>query len=105
MLTPAERTLRAKLAAHTLHAHGGTSTTAGTAAFLAKFAREVDPDGILSPEERARRAQHARQAHMARLSLASCRARSRNAKATPVFVTSEAAQEVRRVSDEHPTAA
>jgi hypothetical protein len=105
LLSPSERTLRAKLAAHTLHAHGGTSTIAGTTAFLAKFVREVDPDGVLPPEERARRARHARQAHMARLSLASCRARSRNAKAAPVIVTSEAAQEVRRASDERPSAA
>jgi hypothetical protein len=83
LLTPSERTLRARLAAHTLHARGGTSTSAGTAAFLAKFVREVDPDGTLPPEERARRAQHARQAHMARLALASCRARSRKAGAPP----------------------
>jgi hypothetical protein len=36
--------------------------------FLRKFELEVDPDGILSPQERAFRAEHAMKAHMARLS-------------------------------------
>jgi len=75
LLSPSQRTLRARMAAHALHAQGGTSTAAGTAAFLAKFERQVDPDGILPPAERARRAEHARKAHMTGLALASSRAR------------------------------
>jgi hypothetical protein len=30
----------------------------------AKFEREVDPEGKLSPQERAKRAEYARKAHM-----------------------------------------
>ena len=69
-LSPAERTLRARLAAHAMHAqHDVRQTTAsGRAAFRARFEREVDPDGCLDPEERARRAALARRAYCARLS-------------------------------------
>ncbi len=38
-------------------------------AFLARFDRQVDPDGQLSPEERAVRAEHALKAQMARIRL------------------------------------
>jgi hypothetical protein len=47
---------------------------------LARFEREVDPSGELSVDERRRRAEHARQAHMARLALLSVQ--SRRARAT-----------------------
>jgi hypothetical protein len=47
----------------------------GRAAFLTRFEREVDPDGTLDPQERARRAEHARSAHFARLALASAKAK------------------------------
>ena len=77
LLSAAERKLRAKAAAHALHAQGGTSTTAGTRAFLARFEREVDPDGALSPDERARRADHALRSHMAKLALRSSQQRAR----------------------------
>jgi hypothetical protein len=76
-LSPAERSLRARLAAHSMHArHDARQTTAAArAAFLARFEAEVDPDGILSPEERRRRADHARSAYFARLALAAAKAR------------------------------
>lgn len=77
MLTPSQRTLRARAAAFALHAKGGTSTKAGTAAFLARFEREVDPTGILTPVERARRAEFARKAYFSRLALKASRARSK----------------------------
>jgi hypothetical protein len=80
-LSPSERSLRARAAAHALHAQGGTSTKAGTAAFLERFERAVDPDGSLPPEERARRAEHARKSYMSSLALKSSRARRRNEKA------------------------
>lgn len=48
---------------------------------MAKFEREVDPDGVLSPEERARRAEHLRKAHFQRLALKSARARRRTREA------------------------
>lgn len=39
------------------------------------FEDEVDPDGVLDPAERARRAEHARKAYFARLALKSAKAR------------------------------
>jgi hypothetical protein len=75
--TPAERSLQARMAAHVMHArHDARVTTInGRAAFLARFEREVDPDDTLDPQERARRAEHARRAYMAGLSLAAAKAR------------------------------
>ncbi|MCW2901105.1 MAG: hypothetical protein JWO67_3370 [Streptosporangiaceae bacterium] len=76
--SPARRALRARMAAHHLHA-GITDPAAHTAparaAFLGRFEREVDPDGVLAPRERARRAEHARKAYFLRLALASAHAR------------------------------
>lgn len=43
------------------------ATRPGTSAFLAKFEALVDPDGVLSPEERAKRARNALSAHMTRI--------------------------------------
>lgn len=80
-LSAPQRKLRARAAAHALHAQGGTSTKAGTAAFLARFEREVDPHGLLAPEERARRASHARKAYMSGLALKASRARTKKAAA------------------------
>lgn len=42
-----------------------------------RFEREVDPDGMLTPQERAKRAEWARKAHMQRLALKSAAARRR----------------------------
>lgn len=42
---------------------------------MAKFEREVDPDGTLPPDERARRAEHKRKAYFGRLALKSAKAR------------------------------
>lgn len=77
-ISPAQRALQARLAAHTLHSRVSdprAHTAPARAAFLARFEAEVDPDGTLSPAERARRAGHAKQAYFARLALASARAR------------------------------
>jgi hypothetical protein len=76
-LSPAERSLRARLAAHSMHARHDAqeTTTAAGAAFLARFEAEVDPDGVLPPDERRRRAEHARRAYFTRLALASAKAR------------------------------
>jgi hypothetical protein len=60
-----------------MHAKNDSRQTSanGRAAFLSRFEVEVDPDGALPPEERRRRAEHARSAHFARLALASAKAR------------------------------
>jgi hypothetical protein len=76
--SPARRALRARMAAHHLHAgipDAAAHTAPARAAFLARFEREVDPDGVLDPRERARRAEHARKAYFLRLALASAHAR------------------------------
>ncbi len=48
---------------------GSAMTSAARKSFLAAFEREVDPDGILAPEERLKRAESARRAHMSRIAL------------------------------------
>lgn len=80
-LSPEERSNRARLGAHALHAKGGTSTEAAREAFLAKFEDEVDPDRVLDPKERAKRAEHARKAHMARLALKAATAKRKKREA------------------------
>jgi hypothetical protein len=76
-VTPAERSLRARLAVHALHARRDPRQTAAAAraGFLARFEREVDPDLRLDQAERRRRAEHARRAYFIRLSLAAIAAR------------------------------
>lgn len=76
---PNERALRARMAAHLLHAQvrDPTGHTASAReAFLSRFEREVDPDGVLEPAERFRRAEHAKKAYFLRLALASRKARA-----------------------------
>jgi hypothetical protein len=78
-LTPEQRRLRASVAAHVQWASEpdrSARTKAARDGLLAKYEREVDPDGKLPPEERRRRAEHLRKAHMARMALASSRARA-----------------------------
>ncbi len=72
---PEERRQIARIAAHEQHAQGRTNTAPARDAFLEGFKEAVDPDGVLEPDERARRAKHALKAHMARLALKSAQAR------------------------------
>ncbi len=77
-LSPAERQMRASLAAHVSWANTEDPTARteqARRAFRERFEAEVDPDGILEPAERARRAEHARQAHYKRMALKSAKAR------------------------------
>ena len=70
-LTAEERTLRAQLAAHSLHStiDSEVHTQKARAAFLARFEFEVDPSRSLPEAERQRRAHQALRAHMSRLAL------------------------------------
>jgi hypothetical protein len=73
-LNPEERRLRAQIAAHVRWAHDNdpaASTAPARAAFLERFEREVDPEGTLPPDVRARRAEHARKAYFKGLALKS----------------------------------
>jgi len=44
-------------------------------AFLRRFEREVDPEGKLPPDERRRRAEHAKRAYMLRLAMRAVQSR------------------------------
>lgn len=83
-LTPAQRTLRARAAAYSLHAkvdsaeHTKAARKAGPGSVAYWFSK-VDPDGSLPVPERTRRAEAARKAYFTKLALASSRARSRKA--------------------------
>ena len=76
---PKEMARRGRIGAYRLHAtHSPKETTkAAREAFMARFEREVDPDGTLSPEERARRAEAARKAYFVQLAHKSAKARRR----------------------------
>jgi hypothetical protein len=76
--TPQDSRLRAKIAAHARWARTSdpaAATAPARAAFDARFAREVDPDGTLPADERTRRADAARKAYFARLAYRSAKAR------------------------------
>ncbi len=76
-LTPAERVLRARMAAYALHArHDPRETTKpARVAFDQRFLDEVEPDRRLPENERLRRADAARRAYFTRLAYLSARAR------------------------------
>ena len=78
VLTPEQRTMRARIAANTRWSREDPKPGAerGQRGLHARFLREVDPDGTLPQAERERRAEAAYRAHMARLALASSKART-----------------------------
>ncbi len=77
-LAPAERSLIGRIGAYSLHARGGTNTGPARAAFLDRFEREVDPEGVLTPAERQKRAKAAKSAYFTRLALKSAQNRKAN---------------------------
>jgi hypothetical protein len=79
-LSPEQRSMSARAAAYARHAQHDPRPFAAkaTAAFLARFEQQVDPERRLDPEERRKRALAARKAYFARLQLASSRARSKH---------------------------
>lgn len=101
-LTEGQRRLRARAAAFAQHAQGRTNTGPATIAQLARFEREVDPDGSLPPDERARRAGYARRSYMTKLALKASRARSKK-KATPADVSEAGVAESEVHHHAHPT--
>ena len=74
---PEEMSRRGKIGAHRLHSRYDSKqlTEPARKAFLDRFEREVDPAGKLAPDERRRRAEHARKAHFLRLARLSAEAR------------------------------
>jgi hypothetical protein len=81
--TASERVMLARAAAHARWAQVPDRTAAtapGRKAFMVdRFEREVDPDSVLEPQERAKRAASARKAYFCRLSLKAAQARRRKA--------------------------
>lgn len=75
--TPAQRSLRARIAAYALHATHDPRVTTKPAreAFMARFEKQVDPDGTLPEQERRRRAEAAKKAYSNALALNSAKAR------------------------------
>jgi len=78
--SPTERRLHAQAAALTgwaMERNPTARTQAWRDGFLAKLERQVDPDGVLPPQERAERAERLRLAHLARASAAASAAARR----------------------------
>jgi hypothetical protein len=78
-LSPEQRSLRASIAAHSRWAKEDPKVALVPLrdAFLNSFRDAVDPNRELPEEERERRAHAALRAHMAKLALASSRARAK----------------------------
>lgn len=76
---------RGRIGAYRLHAtHDSREITKpARRAFLARFESEVDPNGTLSPAERARRAEMAKKAYFTRLAYLSAKARRRGTARRP----------------------
>lgn len=77
-LTPEQRSLRAKIAAHTSWANTadrGAKGRASAEARLRRFEDQIDPEHALPAEERRRRAESAMRAHMLALAAKSAKAR------------------------------
>ena len=89
-LTPDRASLIGRIGAHMAHAgHDSRELTARARdTFLAKFEQEADPDGVLCPEERRRRAKHLRSAHFARLAALSAESRTAKQSAAQTAATS-----------------
>ena len=75
--TPQQRSIQGRMAAHVMHSeHDALKTTAkARAKFLGRFEKQVDPEGVLSPQERAKRARHAKSAYFQRLAMRSAQVR------------------------------
>ena len=74
---PSLMALRGRIGGHaTASRHDSKQlTSTARAVFRESFDKVVDPDGLLAPEERARRAAHARSEHFSRLAYLSAAAR------------------------------
>jgi hypothetical protein len=90
-MDPDDRRVRAQIGAHSSWAHTpdrSARTAPARAAMLEKFARQVDPEGTMTPAARALAADSARKAHLLRMTRASIEARR---KARQLLAQAEAA--------------
>ena len=77
-LTPELRALRSRIGAHAKWAKEpdrSAATARARKAQLDRFDKQVDPDGVLTPQERAKRAESARKEYYTRLAYLSAQAR------------------------------
>ena len=92
-LTTSERRLLGSSAANTRWAHE-TNRTAATQpardALMRKFEEQVDPDGTLATQERAKRAENAKRAHFQRLAFKSAISRRKSRELTEAAQVAEA---------------
>jgi hypothetical protein len=99
-LTPEQRSMRARIAAHERWANTPDRTAATSparAAAASRWEQQVDPEQALAPEVRAKLADSAKRAHFSRMALASSRARAR---AKSLIAEAEAAEaEIAELSD------
>jgi hypothetical protein len=104
MLSPTERSLRARIGAYELHAQYDPVETTAKArqTFLARFLDQVDPDQSLPEAERQRRAVAARKAHFARLALKSARSRSKGKRKATVADAVAISETIEEVGDAAP---
>ena len=79
-MSSSTQSLAGRIGAFALHASGKTNTAPARQAFLARFEREVDPNGDLDPIERAERAGYARRRYFATLALASVKSTRRGTR-------------------------
>lgn len=86
-LTPAERRLRAQLAANTRWSREPdrhSATAPGMRAIFEYFINQVDPDRVLPEKQRLKMAENARKAHLASVQLKASKARrARNEETAP----------------------
>lgn len=83
-MAAAHRSRAGRVAALTRWAHESdpqAATAPARKGFLAKFEREVDPDGTMPPGERLVRAERLMKAHMSRLAGKAAEARRRKGRA------------------------
>lgn len=81
-LNPQLRSMRARTAAHASWANTSdrkARTEAGRKGLLSKFERQVDPEGLLHPTERAKRAESARRAFYTNMAYKSAARRAKKA--------------------------
>jgi hypothetical protein len=82
-LTPKQRTMRARMAAHVRWAKSKNpheDTRPGRDAFMERFRREADPESLLPEAERERRAKHLMKAHFTRMAFDSSKARRKDGR-------------------------
>lgn len=80
MITPEQHSRNSRIGAHVSWANTtdrDARTAPGRKAAMDRFEKQVDPEGVLDPAERAIRAEHAKKAYFLRLAVLSAKARAR----------------------------